>query len=80
LVLQRICTELHCSEKILQINERQTWIDPSNTVKWEALTPAQKLKQDDDIFNMARLINCGHFAAAVFSDYVAAILGLVTDL
>lgn len=29
---------------------------------------------------MARLINCGHFAAAVFSDYVAAILGLVTDL
>lgn len=29
---------------------------------------------------MARLINCGHFASAVFSDYVAAILGLVTDL
>ena len=29
---------------------------------------------------MACLINCGHFASAVFSDYIAAILGLVTDL
>lgn len=77
---QHICTESIYSEKILQINERGTWVDPSNTVKWDALTPEQKLKQDDDVFNMARLINCGHFASAVFSDYVAAILGLVTDL
>ena len=49
-------------------------------MKWDALTSEQQLKQDDEIFNVARLINCGHFASAVFSDYVAAILGLVSDL
>ena len=79
-VLQWIWTESHYSEKILQINERQTWVDPSDKKKWDGHTQEEKLKQDDEIFNMARLINCGHFASAVFSDYVAAILGLVTDL
>jgi len=81
LFFKSICTESHYySEKILQINERGSWVDPSNKAEWDVLNREQILKQDDDIFNMARLINCGHFASAVFSDYVAAILGLVTDL
>ena len=34
-------------------------------------------KQDEEIFQIARLINCGWFANVVFSDYFSAILGLV---
>ena len=33
--------------------------------------------QDEDIFQTARLINCGWFAAIIFSDYLGSILGLV---
>jgi hypothetical protein len=33
------------------------------------------MAQDDEIFNVARLVNCGHFAGIVFSDYLSAILG-----
>lgn len=37
----------------------------------------KRLAQDEDIFQTARLINCGWFGSAVFSDYFSAILGLV---
>ena len=73
-------TESYYSEKILQINERGTWVDPSKKGDWDKLTLEAKPKQDDEIFNMASLIKWGHFASAVFSDYVAATLGLVIDL
>ena len=33
--------------------------------------------QDEDIFQTARLINCGWFVAVIFSDYLNSILGLV---
>lgn len=32
------------------------------------------MKQDDQIFNTARLINCGHFASAVFGDYLHSLV------
>ncbi|EJD44726.1 putative linoleate diol synthase [Auricularia subglabra TFB-10046 SS5] len=37
------------------------------------------LKQDDEIFNTAKLINVAWFAMAVFSDYFSTILGLVRN-
>ena len=54
----------------------------SNQRAWDLgrPTPEKKLKQGADIFNVARLINHGHFASAVFGDYVAAMLGLVAKL
>lgn len=57
-------------DKLLEINERQRWVDPSNDRAWEKHSEEQKMKQDDQIFNTARLINCGHFASAVFGDYL----------
>jgi linoleate 10R-lipoxygenase len=40
------------------------------------LTTEQLLKQDEELFNVARLINCAWFGNIIFSDYFSAILGL----
>jgi len=43
-------------------------------------SPAEKIaKQDDDIFNRARLINCAYFVNAILGDYLAGILGTFRD-
>ncbi|KAF7321225.1 Heme peroxidase [Mycena chlorophos] len=60
----------YIAQKLLQINERGTWTDP----------PPQdakaRAKQDEDIFQIARLVNCGHFMSIIVGDYVAAFLGV----
>ncbi|KAG8892206.1 hypothetical protein FRC01_014292, partial [Tulasnella sp. 417] len=38
-----------------------------------------KKKQDEEIFQTSRLINCGWFMNTILSDYLAAILGLVRE-
>ncbi|KZS90725.1 linoleate diol synthase [Sistotremastrum niveocremeum HHB9708] len=59
------------ADKLLELNEKGTY--NANIAK---LTDKQKEAQDDSIFNVARLINCGWFGSIVFSDYLSAILGL----
>ena len=59
-------------DKLLEINERQRWVNPSQVEKWGKLSDEQKMQQDNQIFNTARLINCGHFAFAVFGDYLSS--------
>ncbi|KAH8832679.1 linoleate diol synthase [Flagelloscypha sp. PMI_526] len=59
-------------DKLLAINERGNWTDPANFK-----SETEKLAQDEEIFQTARLINCGWFGTVVFSDYFSAILGLV---
>ncbi|KAG8827835.1 hypothetical protein FRC18_009804 [Serendipita sp. 400] len=61
------------AEKVLQINEKKLWSNPPPKEE------KAKMKQDTEIFNIARLINAAHFAGIVFSDYLAAILGLSRD-
>ncbi|KAF9240691.1 heme peroxidase [Melanogaster broomeanus] len=63
----------YIARRLLEINERGTWVDPST------LPPnSHKLiKQEEEIFQIARLCNCAWFAAVIFSDYLATILGLV---
>ncbi|KAG9313033.1 heme peroxidase [Chiua virens] len=62
----------YIARRLLEINERGTWVDPST------LSPnsSKLLKQEEEIFQVARLCNCAWFAAVVFSDYFSAILGL----
>ncbi|KAJ7040815.1 heme peroxidase [Mycena alexandri] len=60
------------AQKILEINERGTY---KTTFKDDAA----KLDQDNEIFNRARLVNCGYFMQIILGDYVGAILGLVRD-
>ena len=35
----------------------------------------QLLAQEEEIFQIARLINCGWFVSAIFSDYLGCVLG-----
>lgn len=37
------------------------------------------MKQDDELFNRSRLVNCGWFTQIILGDYVGAILGLSRD-
>ncbi|VDB91968.1 unnamed protein product [Peniophora sp. CBMAI 1063] len=67
----------YIAKKLLEINERGTWKDPS---EYDTSKPEEKealLKQDEEILQVARLVNCGWFGSAVFGDYFASILGLV---
>ncbi|KAJ7595940.1 heme peroxidase [Mycena floridula] len=58
--------------KIRNINERKKYTS-------EFKNDAEMLKQDDEIFNRARLVNCGFFMQIILRDYVGAILGLARD-
>ncbi|KAH6915985.1 heme peroxidase [Coprinopsis sp. MPI-PUGE-AT-0042] len=69
----------YIARKLLDINERGHYVDPS---KLSMDDPKQKkvlIAQDEEIFQTARLINCGWFGGIVFSDYFSSILGLVRD-
>ncbi|KAL4246542.1 hypothetical protein ABKN59_008749 [Abortiporus biennis] len=63
----------YCATKVLQINERKRWSDPPPE------DPVKRALQDEEIFQFARNINCGHFIATIFGDYVAGFLGLGRD-
>ncbi|KAG9027103.1 hypothetical protein FRB95_008123 [Tulasnella sp. JGI-2019a] len=61
------------AKRLLEINERGLWSNPP------LKDDAQKQLQDEDIFQTARLVNCGWFMSMIFGDYLAGILGMVRD-
>lgn len=63
----------YIAEKILAINERNTYHAP------DKLSDADRHSQDEELFQRARLVNCGFFMQIILGDYVGAILGLVRD-
>ncbi|KZT65024.1 linoleate diol synthase [Daedalea quercina L-15889] len=69
----------YIAKMLLQLNERGEWVDPDLIPKDDPQRTDKLLKQEEEIFQTARLINCGWFATVVFSDYFCAILGLVRD-
>ncbi|KAF5383694.1 hypothetical protein D9615_003624 [Tricholomella constricta] len=69
----------YIARKLLEINERGTYVDPSSLKTDIPTQKTQLLTQEEEIFQIARLINCGWFASVVFSDYFSCILGLVRD-
>jgi len=61
----------------LEIDERGAWKDPDH-IPVDAPNRAEVIvQQDEEIFQTARLINCGWFRSVVLSDYLLAILGSV---
>ncbi|KAJ6607611.1 heme peroxidase [Mycena sp. CBHHK59/15] len=60
----------YVAEMLLKINERGRWVDPPPT------DDAKRAQQDEEIFQTARLVNCGHFMSLIMGDYVAGFLGL----
>ncbi|KAI0658449.1 heme peroxidase [Cubamyces menziesii] len=63
----------YIAQKILQLNERGRWTDPPPADQ------AKRALQDEEIFQIARLVNCGNFMSMIFGDYVAGFLGLGRD-
>ncbi|TFK61201.1 heme peroxidase [Pluteus cervinus] len=60
----------YIAAKLLKINERGLWSDPPPA------DPAARQLQDEQIFQTAKLVNCGHFMSLIMGDYVAGFLGL----
>jgi len=69
----------YIAAKLLEINERGKYVDPATLSLDDPAQKAQLLAQEEDIFQTARLVNCGWFGTVVFSDYFSCILGLVRD-
>ncbi|CAE7063912.1 unnamed protein product [Rhizoctonia solani] len=60
----------YIAETILSINEQGKWkTPPPQTIE-------ERAAQDEEIFQTARLINCGSFMSVILGDYVAGFLGL----
>ncbi|GAA5864064.1 hypothetical protein JCM1840_000691 [Sporobolomyces johnsonii] len=57
-------------DKLLEINQNGRF-QPV-----ESLDDAGKKKQDEDLFQIARLVNCGWFLQVVFQDYIRVILNV----
>ncbi|CEL62199.1 hypothetical protein RSOLAG1IB_10281 [Rhizoctonia solani AG-1 IB] len=60
----------YIADTILAINEQGRWKNPPS----EDL--GERAAQDEEIFQTARLINCGSFMSVILGDYVAGFLGL----
>ncbi|KAH9854311.1 heme peroxidase [Lenzites betulinus] len=63
----------YIAEMLLRLNERGRWTDPVPQDE------AKRALQDEEIFQIARMVNCGNFMAMIFGDYVAGFLGLGRD-
>jgi linoleate 10R-lipoxygenase len=61
----------YIAQKILDINEWGTYSNPAEENR--------RIAQDDEIFNRAKLVNCGFFIQIVLGDYVGGILGFSRD-
>ncbi|KAF7358979.1 Heme peroxidase [Mycena sanguinolenta] len=59
----------YVADMLLKINERGRWTDPPPTDE------KLRAQQDEEIFQTAKLVNCGHFMGLIMSDYVAGFLG-----
>ncbi|KAF9506550.1 hypothetical protein BS47DRAFT_1367288 [Hydnum rufescens UP504] len=72
-----VCFNRHhnyIADILLSINERGSW-----NADLKALAEDELVKQDEEIFQTARLINSAFYANAVIGDYLPAILGTQRD-
>ncbi|KDQ11181.1 hypothetical protein BOTBODRAFT_114735 [Botryobasidium botryosum FD-172 SS1] len=60
----------YIADMLLKLNEQKKWTNPPPS------NAAARKVQDDEIFETARLVNCGHFVAMIMNDYVSGFLGL----
>ena len=64
----------YIAERMLRLNEN------GNLVPLDKIHSAEERRaQDDELFERARLVNCGFFMQIILQDYVGAILGLARD-
>ncbi|KDN34438.1 hypothetical protein RSAG8_12470, partial [Rhizoctonia solani AG-8 WAC10335] len=61
------------ADELMKKNEQRRWRDPP------PLAAEERLAQDEEIFQTARLINCASFMSVVLNDYVAGFLGVARE-
>ncbi|KAA1469100.1 linoleate diol synthase, partial [Dentipellis sp. KUC8613] len=66
----------YIASKLLEINEQKKWQDPDSIPASDPQRAQKIVQQEEEIFQTARLVNCGWFGGIVFSDYFGSILGL----
>ncbi|KAJ7089111.1 heme peroxidase [Mycena epipterygia] len=64
----------YIADMLLKINERGRWSDPP------PLDSKLRVHQDEELFQTAKLINCGHFINLIIGDYAAGFLGLLEGI
>ena len=77
IVLANHTMDKHIAQRLLQNNEQERWRDPltySSSIPDPSLS--ELAQQDDEIFKMARLINCGTFKNVIVEDFLKGLLGL----
>lgn len=55
----------YIAEKLLEINEKGTFVDPETLSGDDPASKAKLLSQEEEIFQTARLINCGWFGMGI---------------
>ncbi|KAJ7278558.1 heme peroxidase [Mycena rebaudengoi] len=65
---------------LLKINEQGRWTDPPPPAEDPPAANDRRAQQDQEIFQTAKLINCGHFMSLILNDYVGGFLGLSEGL
>ena len=69
--------EKYIAHRLLENNEQKRWRDPSILPSPIDDEPhPESTIQDDEIFKMARLINCKAFRNVVVEDFLKGLLGL----
>lgn len=61
----------YIAHRLLLNNEMKKWFEPSHNISSSDLD-----RQDNEIFKLARLINCVQFKNVVVEDFIKAITGL----
>ncbi|GAA5917978.1 hypothetical protein JCM8208_000715 [Rhodotorula glutinis] len=58
------------AKRLFDVNEQGRYAE------WDSLDDEGKKRQDHDLFNTARNVNCGHFVNVILQDYIRVILNL----
>jgi hypothetical protein len=64
----------YIADKLLRINEASTFFTPPPN------EPNKRAERDDEIFNKARLINCGHYLNIILRDYLGELYAYILYL
>jgi hypothetical protein len=59
----------YIAAKLFEINERGTYVDPATLSGGDPASKAKLIAQEEEIFQTARLVNCGWFGMSKISNF-----------
>lgn len=69
----------YIAKKLLEINERGKYVPPATLHSDNPADKEKLLAQEEELFQIARLVNCGWFASGKSCDYVHTGRSLLTS-